>query len=66
MICPLAKISGKTANCDMEQCGWWDKKKQQCGVLSYTQAYLAMGLATLKMANATDRLERDYGDTEDD
>ena len=60
MKCPIANISGKSVNCHEELCGWWDKKKDQCGVLSYMQAYFAMGIATLKMTEATERLEREY------
>ena len=65
MRCPIAKVSGKTANCDEDHCGWWDRKKEQCGILSYMQAYYAMGLATLKMTETTERIEREYGEAED-
>jgi len=66
MRCPIAKVSGGSSNCDDENCGWWDKKKEQCGILSYMQAYYAMGLATLKMTETTERLEREYDERNDD
>lgn len=63
MICPLSKLNNlPDKSCGEQDCGWWDKKKDQCGVLSYMQAYFAMGLATLKMSEATERMENNLED----
>lgn len=63
MICPLTKLNSLPDKpCDEQDCGWWDKKKNQCGVLSYMQAYFAMGLATLKLSEATERMENNLKD----
>lgn len=57
MKCPLSKLNNSPGTtCDEDNCGVWDKKKDQCGILSYMQAYFAMGLATLKLSEATTRL----------
>jgi len=70
MYCPLYKLNPtdltKKMVCDEVDCGWWDKKKDQCGVLSYMQAYFSMGLATLKMTETIERFERENGEEEEE
>ena len=64
--CPAYKIAKlQDDNCNEAECAFWDKKKDQCSIVSYMQAYFAMGLATLKMTETTERIEREYGQEED-
>ncbi len=61
MICPLGKIAGKALACDRTECGIWDNKKEQCSIVSYTQAYFGMSLATLKMIDIENKLTENVG-----
>lgn len=61
--CPIPMFAGKNPQpCLKEGCGVWDVRNGQCSALSYFQAYLAMGLATLKINNAIERIEKEQGD----
>jgi hypothetical protein len=43
----------------------WNKRRGECAIRSYCEAYLSMGLATLKLANTNDRINREL-DEEDE
>ena len=65
MKCPIGKVKAASSSCDAEECGIWDKKKTQCGMLTYMQAYYAMGMATLRMVETTDRMEKSMEEDDD-
>jgi hypothetical protein len=68
MKCFLGKFRDLDTPCDEQNCAMWNNKRGECAIRSYCEAYLSMGLATLKLANSSDRLEKEMRDeyNEDD
>lgn len=64
MKCFLAKINGHDISCDETNCAMWNNKRGECAIRSYCEAYLSMGLATWKLANATEQIEKGYDEDE--
>jgi hypothetical protein len=62
MSCPLSKISGTNLICDDSQCGIWDRKKEQCSILTFLQAYYAHDLLQAKLIEMVNQLNERLDD----